>query len=67
MLVCDRAVVLQALDTLVREVAPEVRDATRAVITVLYEAGLVKCYRGGNAVPLPHATHLRFLDAGADA
>lgn len=67
MLVCDRVGVLQALDTLVREVAPEARDATRAVITVLYEAGLVKCYSGGNAVPLPHATHLRFLDAGADA
>ena len=41
--------------------------ATRAIITILYEADLVKCYRAGNAVPLVHATHLRFLDAGADA
>ena len=67
MLVCDRVGALQAHDTLLREVAPEARDATRAIITVLYDAGLVKCYSGGNAVPLPHATHLRFLDAGADA
>ena len=48
MLVCDRVGVLQAHETLLKEVAPEARDATRAIITVLYDAGLVnmssKCY-----------------------
>ena len=57
---------LEVADDLVNGVAESERPAVRALITQLHSHGIVKGYANGNAVPLPHATHLRFLVGGTE-